>query len=156
MLPDIDGLEVTRRIRNGGIDVPVLFLTAKSSVNDRVAGLSIGGDDYVIKPFSLVEVVARVHAILRRRHPAETDQRLRFADLVMDEESHEVWRAGTPVKLTATEFNILRLFLSNPRKVLSKNQIMDHVWRYDFGGNPAIVETYIGYLRKKLGALVLR
>jgi two-component system OmpR family response regulator len=152
MLPDIDGLEVTRRIRGGGLDVPVLFLTAKSSVNDRVAGLSIGGDDYVAKPFSLVEVVARVHAILRRRHPPQTDHRLRFADLMMDEESHQVWRAGAPVALTATEFNILRLFLLNPRKVLSKNQIMDHVWRYDFGGNPAIVETYIGYLRKKLGA----
>jgi two-component system OmpR family response regulator len=153
MLPDIDGLEVTRRIRDGGIDVPVLFLTARSSINDRVAGLSIGGDDYVTKPFSLVEVVARVKAILRRRRPVEEDHSLRFADLVMDEESHEVWRAGTPVRLTATEFNILRLFLLNPRKVLSKNQIMDHVWRYDFGGNPAIVETYIGYLRKKINAL---
>lgn len=153
MLPDIDGLEVTRRIRGGGIDVPVLFLTAKSAVNDRVAGLSIGADDYVTKPFSLVEVVARVHAILRRRHPTQEEPTLRFADLVMNEESHEVWRAGTPIKLTATEFNILRLFLRNPRKVLSKNQIMDHVWRYDFGGNPAIVETYIGYLRKKTNAL---
>lgn len=150
MLPDFSGLEVTRRIRANGSDVPVFFLTAKSAVTDRVAGLSVGGDDYVTKPFSLIEVVARVHAILRRRAPSGEDRRLRFADLVMDEESHEVWRGETLINLTATEFNILRLFLLNPRKVLSKNQIMDHVWRYDFGGNPNIVETYIGYMRKKI------
>ena len=153
MLPDISGLELTRRIRNGGLDIPVLFLTAKSAVGDRVAGLSIGGDDYVTKPFSLVEVVARVHVILRRRHPSPTDRTLRFADLVMDEDSHQVWRGEKPVNLTATEFNLLRLFLLNPRKVLSKSEIMDHVWRYDFGGNPNIVETYIGYVRKKINAL---
>jgi two-component system OmpR family response regulator len=152
MLPDLDGLEVTRRIRADGIDVPVLFLTAKSDVEDRVAGLTVGGDDYVSKPFSLIEVVARTKAILRRRQPADDDRRLRFADLVMDEESHELWRAGHPVRLTATEFNLLRLFLLNPRHVLSKDQIIDHVWHYDFGGNQNIVETYVRYLRKKLDA----
>ena len=153
MLPDLDGLEVTRRIRADGLDVPVLFLTAKSEVADRVAGLTVGGDDYVSKPFSLIEIVARTKAILRRRHPPGDDRRLQFADLVMDEESHEVWRAGVPVNLTATEFNLLRLFLLNPRHVLSKDQIIDHVWHYDFGGNQNIVETYVRYLRKKLNAL---
>jgi two-component system OmpR family response regulator len=153
MLPDLNGLEVTRRIRADGLDVPVLFLTAKSEVADRVAGLTVGGDDYVSKPFSLIEIVARTKAILRRRHPPGDDRRLQFADLVMDEESHEVWRAGVPVNLTATEFNLLRLFLLNPRHVLSKDQIIDHVWHYDFGGNQNIVETYVRYLRKKLNAL---
>jgi two-component system OmpR family response regulator len=153
MLPDLDGLEVTRRIRSDGLDVPVLFLTAKAEVEDRIAGLSIGGDDYVTKPFSLLEIVARARAILRRRTLPEEDRRLRFADLVMDEESHEVWRAETAVKLTATEFNLLRLFLLNPRRVLSKDQIIDHVWHYDFGGNLNIVETYVRYLRRKLDAL---
>ena len=153
MLPDLDGLEVTRRIRADGLDVPVLFLTAKSEVADRVAGLTVGGDDYVSKPFSLIEIVARTKAILRRRQPPGDDRRLQFADLVMDEESHEVWRAGVPVNLTATEFNLLRLFLLNPRHVLSKDQIIDHVWHYDFGGNQNIVETYVRYLRKKLNAL---
>ena len=152
MLPDLDGLEVTRRIRLDGLDVPVLFLTAKSEVEDRVAGLSIGGDDYVSKPFSLMEIVARTKAILRRRQTPDQDRRLQFADLVMDEESHEVWRAGNPVHLTATEFNLLRIFLLNPRHVLSKDQIIDHVWHYDFGGNQNIVETYVRYLRKKLDA----
>ena len=153
MLPDLDGLEVTRRIRGDGLDVPILFLTAKSEVADRVAGLTVGGDDYVSKPFSLVEIVARTKAILRRRQPPGDDRRLQFADLVMDEESHEVWRGGVPVNLTATEFNLLRLFLLNPRHVLSKDQIIDHVWHYDFGGNQNIVETYVRYLRKKLNAL---
>jgi two-component system OmpR family response regulator len=152
MLPDLDGLEVTRRIRADGLDVPVLFLTAKSEVEDRVAGLTVGGDDYVAKPFSLIEIVARAKAILRRRQPLDDDRRLRFADLVMDEDSHEVWRAGNPVRLTATEFNLLRIFLLNPRHVLSKDQIIDHVWHYDFGGNQNIVETYVRYLRKKLDA----
>jgi two-component system OmpR family response regulator len=153
MLPDLDGLEVTRRIRADGLDVPVLFLTAKSDVEDRIAGLTVGGDDYVGKPFSLMEIVARAKAILRRRAVPEHDRGLRFADVVMDEESHEVWRAGTPVPLTATEFNLLRIFLLNPRRVLSKDQIIDHVWHYDFGGNQNIVETYVRYLRRKLDAL---
>jgi two-component system OmpR family response regulator len=153
MLPDLDGLEVTRRIRSSGLDVPVLFLTAKSDVEDRVAGLTVGGDDYVSKPFSLMEIVARTKAILRRRQPQDDDRRLRFADVMLDEESHEVWRDGQAVHLTATEFNLLRLFLLNPRHVLSKDQIIDHVWHYDFGGNQNIVETYVRYLRKKLDAL---
>jgi two-component system OmpR family response regulator len=152
MLPDLDGLEVTRRIRADGMDVPVLFLTAKSDVEDRVAGLTVGGDDYVAKPFSLMEIVARTKAILRRRQTPDQDRRLRFADLVMDEESHEVSRSGHPIRLTATEFNLLRIFLLNPRHVLSKDQIIDYVWHYDFGGNQNIVETYVRYLRKKLDA----
>jgi two-component system OmpR family response regulator len=153
MLPDIDGLEVTRRLRSDGIDVPVLFLTALADVDDRIAGLSAGGDDYVGKPFSLMEIVARSKAILRRRTPVEVDRRVRFADIIMDEESREVTRAGTPLKLTATEFNLLRIFMLNPRKVLGKDQIIDQVWHYDFGGNQNIVETYVRYLRKKLEAL---
>ncbi len=154
MLPDLDGFEVTRRLREDGIGVPVLFLTAKNEVSDLVAGLSVGGDDYVAKPFSLAEIVARTKAILRRvRGTEDEDRRLRFADLVMDEETHEVWRGSEPVRLTATEFNLLRLFLLNPRRVLSKDQIIDHVWHYDFGGNQNIVETYVRYLRKKLDVL---
>ena len=152
MLPDLDGLEVTRRIRSDGLDVPVLFLTAKSDVEDRVAGLTVGGDDYVAKPFSLMEIVARTKAILRRREAPDQDRRLKFSDLVMDEEGHEVWRSGNLVHLTATEFNLLRIFLLNPRHVLSKDQIIDHVWHYDFGGNQNIVETYVRYLRRKLDA----
>ncbi|MGH9018444.1 MAG: response regulator transcription factor [Acidimicrobiales bacterium] len=152
MLPDLDGLEVTRRIRADGIDVPILFLTAKTEVEDRVAGLTVGGDDYVSKPFSLMEIVARTKAILRRRQSPDDDRTLRFSDLVLDEESHEVTRGAQPIRLTATEFNLLRLFLLNPRHVLSKDQIIDHVWHYDFGGNQNIVETYVRYLRKKLDA----
>jgi two-component system OmpR family response regulator len=151
MLPDLDGLEVTRRLRADGIRVPILFLTARDSVEDKVAGLTVGGDDYVTKPFSLAEIVARTRAILRRtQREAEGDGRLRFADLEMDEDTHEVWRAGKTVRLTATEFNLLRFFLLNPRRVLSKAQIVDHVWHYDFGGDPNVVETYVSYLRKKL------
>jgi two-component system, OmpR family, response regulator len=152
MLPDLDGLEVTRRLRADGIRVPVLFLTARDSVEDKVAGLTVGGDDYVTKPFSLAEIVARARAILRRTQGDDTDGdgRLRFADVEMDEDTHEVWRAGKPVRLTATEFSLLRFFLLNPRRVLSKSQIIDHVWHYDFGGDANVVETYVSYLRKKL------
>jgi two-component system, OmpR family, response regulator len=154
MLPDLDGLEVTRRLRADGIHVPVLFLTARDAVEDRVAGLTVGGDDYVTKPFALAEIVARVHAILRRTGGGEPeDGLLRFADIEMDERSHEVTRGGTPISLTATEFSLLRYFLLNPRQVLSKLQILDHVWHYDFGGNSNVVETYVSYLRKKLEAL---
>jgi two-component system OmpR family response regulator len=154
MLPDLDGIEVTRRLRADGIRVPVLFLTARDAVEDKVAGLTVGGDDYVTKPFSLAEIVARTHAILRRTGgEPQRDNRLRFADLEMDEDSHEVWRAGQTVQLTATEFSLLRFFLLNPRRVLSKTQILDHVWHYDFGGDANIVETYVSYLRKKLDAL---
>mgnify|MGYP003326821622 CR=1 FL=1 len=153
MLPDLDGLEVTRRLRADGIRVPVIFLTAKDAVEDRVAGLTVGGDDYVTKPFALVELVARVHAILRRAGTdADDDGVLRFADIAMDEAAHEVTRAGQPISLTATEFNLLRFFLLNPRHVLSKSQILDHVWHYDFGGDGNVVETYVSYLRKKLEA----
>jgi two-component system OmpR family response regulator len=153
MLPDLDGIEVARRLRADRIGVPILFLTARDSVEDRVAGLTVGGDDYVTKPFALAEVIARVHAILRRTGgEGEEDGVLRFADIELDERSHEVHRAGQPVNLTATEFNLLRYFLLNPRHVLSKAQILDHVWHYDFGGDSNIVETYVSYLRKKLDA----
>jgi two-component system OmpR family response regulator len=151
MLPDLDGLEVTRRLRADGIRVPVLFLTARDSLEDKIAGLTVGGDDYVTKPFSLAEIVARTHAILRRTHgERDGDGQLKFADVVLDEDTHEVWRAGNSIRLTATEFNLLRFFLLNPRRVLSKSQILDHVWHYDFGGDANVVETYVSYLRKKL------
>jgi two-component system OmpR family response regulator len=153
MLPDLDGIEVTRRLRQDGIRVPILFLTARDSVDDKIAGLTVGADDYVTKPFSLAEVVARVRAILRRSG-LESDgaDTLTFADVEMDEETHEVWRDGNLINLTATEFSLLRFFLLNPRRVLSKAQILDHVWHYDFGGDPNVVETYVSYLRKKLDA----
>jgi two-component system OmpR family response regulator len=151
MLPDLDGFDVQRKLVDRGRRVPVLFLTARDATEDKVRGLTIGGDDYVTKPFSLEELVARIRAILRRsRGPAPAPERLRFADLEMDEESHEVWRQGDVVDLTATEYNLLRFLLSNPRRVLSKSQILDHVWNYDFGGDSSIVETYISYLRKKV------
>jgi two-component system OmpR family response regulator len=153
MLPDLDGLEVTRRLRADGVRVPILFLSARDRLEDRVTGLTIGGDDYVTKPFSLAEIVARTHAVLRRTgSPPVEDARLRFADIEMDEGSHEVWRGGQPIQLTATEFSLLRFFLLNPRRVLSKTQILDHVWHYDFAGDGNIVETYVSYLRKKLDA----
>jgi two-component system OmpR family response regulator len=151
MMPDIDGLEVTKRLREGGVRVPVLFLTARDSVEDRIAGLTVGGDDYVVKPFSLGEVVARARAILRRTgQAANGDGRLKFADVILDEDTHEVWRGDAPIRLTATEFNLLRYFMLNPRRVLSKSQILDNVWHYDFGGDANVVETYVGYLRRKL------
>jgi two-component system OmpR family response regulator len=154
MLPDLDGLEVTRRLRGDGVRIPVLFLTARDSVEDKVSGLTVGGDDYVTKPFSLAEIVARVRAVLRRTHVDEPeDGRLRFADVVLDDDTHEVWRAGTPLRLTATEFNLLRYFMLNPRRVLSKSQILDHVWHYDFGGDANVVETYVSYVRKKIDQL---
>ena len=152
MLPDLDGLEVTRRLRAGGVKVPILFLTAKDALDDKLAGLTIGGDDYVTKPFSLAEVIARVRVILRRTagDGDPGDGLLTFADVQMDEAAHEVRRAGAPIALTATEFNLLRFFMLNPRRVLSKPQILDHVWHYDFDGEQNVVETYVSYLRKKL------
>ncbi len=153
MLPDLDGLEVTRRLRADGIKVPILFLTARDSIDDKLAGLALGGDDYVTKPFSLAEVVARTRAILRRTQGETDDRALRFADVVMDEDTHQVWRAGQAINLTATEFSLLRFFLQNPKRVLSKTQILDHVWHYDFGGDSNVVETYVSYLRKKLDQL---
>ena len=154
MLPDLDGFEVTRRLRADGLRVPVVFLTARDATEDKVAGLTIGGDDYVTKPFSLEELVARVRAVLRRTGAAAGERsKLQLADLELDEDSHQVWRAGAPVELTATEFKLLRYLMLNPRRVLSKAQILDHVWNYDFGGDGSIVETYISYLRKKVDAV---
>ena len=151
MLPDLDGLEVTRRLRSDGMRMPVLFLTARDALEDKIAGLTVGADDYVAKPFALAEIIARVHAVLRRTGTEVPDDGvLRFSDIEMDEGAHEVRRAGALVRLTATEFNLLRYFLRNPRQVLSKAQILDHVWHYDFGGDGNVVETYVSYLRKKL------
>jgi len=151
MLPDLSGLEVTRRLRLDGIHSPVLFLTARDALEDKVAGLSVGGDDYVTKPFALAEIVARVRAILRRAGARDSDaDLLSFADVEMDEGAHMVRRAGQLIQLTATEFNLLRFFLRNSRQVLSKSQILDNVWHYDFGGEANVVETYVSYLRKKL------
>jgi two-component system OmpR family response regulator len=154
MLPDFDGLEVMRRIRAEQPDVPVIFLTARDGVSDRVAGLTAGGDDYVTKPFSLEEVIARLRGLLRRSGATSVrpDTQLVVGDLVLDEDSHEVTRAGVPVKLTATEFELLRFLMRNPKRVLSKAQILDRVWNYDFGGQANVVELYISYLRKKIDA----
>jgi two-component system OmpR family response regulator len=152
MLPDIDGIEVGRRLREQGNGAAILFLTAKDAVENKVEALRAGGDDYVTKPFSLAEVVARVHAILRRTASALPGDQLHFADLVLDETRHEVRRGETQIALTATEFALLRFFLLNPRRVLSKGQILQNVWKYDFGGNTNVVETYVSYLRRKLDA----
>jgi two-component system OmpR family response regulator len=153
MLPDLDGIEVGRRLRERGFKSAVLFLTAKDATANKVEALRAGGDDYVTKPFSLAEVVARVQAILRRTAGALPGDVLRFADLVLDEQRHEVFRGEAQVELTGTEFSLLRYFMLNPRRVLSKGQILQNVWRYDFGGNSNVVETYVSYLRKKLDAL---
>ena len=152
MLPDITGLEVMRRIRDTHPRMPVLFLTAKDAVEDRVAGLTAGGDDYVTKPFSLEEVVARLRALLRRSGAttAREESVLRVGDLVMDEDAHEVTRGGEEIHLTATEFELLRYLMRNAKRVVSKAQILDRVWNYDFGGQANIVELYISYLRKKI------
>ena len=155
MLPDIEGTEVCRRLRDLRVETPVLFLTARDATEDKVAGLKVGGDDYVSKPFSLDELVARIHAVLRRTTRTGTSDggRLVFLDLVMDEETHEVWRQGKLIELTATEFNLLRFLLENARRVLSKGDIVAHVWAFDFDGDPNIVETYISYLRKKIDSM---
>jgi two-component system, OmpR family, response regulator len=152
MLPDFDGLEVLRRMRADNANVPVLFLTAKDAVEDRVSGLTAGGDDYVTKPFSLEEVVARVRALMRRTTVAvsSSDSVLVVGDLTLDEDSHEVMRGGDEIHLTATEFELLRYLMRNPKRVLSKAQILDRVWNYDFGGQANVVELYISYLRKKI------
>jgi two-component system OmpR family response regulator len=153
MLPDLDGFEIMRRLRNDGEKVPVLFLTARDAVDDKVRGLTLGGDDYVTKPFSLEEVVARIQVILRRQGVAQAATKLSLADLEMDDEAHIVRRAGQVVELSPTEYNLLRFLLVNAGKVLSRNQILDHVWQYDFGGHATVVETYISYLRKKIDSL---
>jgi two-component system OmpR family response regulator len=154
MMPDLDGLEVLHRMRADGLDIPVLFLTAKDSVDDRIAGLTAGGDDYVTKPFSLEELVARLRALLRRSGATtlRNESQLVVGDLTLDEDSHEVTRSGEIIGLTATEFELLRFLMRNPRRVLSKAQILDRVWSYDFGGKSSVVEIYISYLRKKIDA----
>lgn len=154
MMPDMDGFGVTRRLRERGRDTPVLFLTAKDDISDRVAGLTVGGDDYVTKPFSLEEVVARIRAVLRRTGAGADPHagRLVFHDLELDEDSHEVRRARRDIDLSPTEFKLLRYLMLNPNRVLSKSQILDHVWNYDFNGEAGIVESYISYLRRKIDA----
>ena len=154
MLPDFDGLEVMRRVRTEQPDVPVIFLTARDAVDDRIHGLTAGGDDYVTKPFSLEELVARLRGLLRRSGATlvKPGSQLVVGDLALDEDSHEVTRAGEEIQLTATEFELLRYLMRNPRRVLSKAQILDRVWNYDFGGQANVVELYISYLRKKIDA----
>jgi two-component system OmpR family response regulator len=160
MLPDFDGLEVLRRVHADQPEVRVLFLTARDAVEDRISGIAAGGDDYVTKPFSLAEVVVRLRGLLRRAHPAssgggqpgegETEDVLSLADLILDERAHEVTRAGEAIDLSPTEYALLRYLLRHPRRVLSKAQILDAVWSYDFGGQAHVVELYISYLRKKI------
>ena len=151
MLPDLDGFGVQQRLAADGIRTPILFLTARDATEDKIRGLVMGADDYVTKPFSLEELIARVRAILRRTTDEEhSSTRLVFADIELDEESHEVWRGDREIELSPTEFNLLRYLMLNPRRVLSKGQILDHVWRYDFGGDAGVVETYISYLRRKV------
>jgi two-component system OmpR family response regulator len=154
MLPDFDGFTVTRKIRAAGVTSPVLFLTAKDDTQDKVLGLTVGGDDYVTKPFSLEEVVARIRAILRRtRSDSPSSPVLSVADLSIDEDSHDVTRHGLPIDLSPTEYKLLHYLMENEGRVLSKAQILDHVWQYDWGGDAAIVESYISYLRKKVDGL---
>jgi two-component system OmpR family response regulator len=152
MLPDLDGFTVASRLRSDGIGTPILFLTARDSIEDKTAGFAAGGDDYLTKPFSLAELVLRARAIVRRSKATAADDPsiLRFGDLELDVNAHQARRNGADVALTATEFNLLRYFMLNPRRVLSKAQILDHVWHYDFDGDANICETYVSYLRKKL------
>ncbi|OZG50108.1 DNA-binding response regulator [Bombiscardovia coagulans] len=156
MLPDIDGFTVTSRIRQEGISAPVLFLTARDDTQDKIMGLTVGGDDYVTKPFSLEEVVARIRAILRRtREQSADDPVISVGDLEINEDSHDVTRAGQPIDLSPTEYKLLRYLMDNEGRVLSKAQILDHVWQYDWGGDAAIVESYISYLRKKVDGVTI-
>jgi two-component system OmpR family response regulator len=152
MMPGVDGFEVVRRLRGEGLQCPVLFLTARDSTDDKIAGLTLGGDDYVTKPFSLEEVIARIRAILRRHAGAGAadPSRLAFADIELDDDTHEVWKNGELVPLSPTEFKLLRYFMQNAGRVLSKAQILDHVWNYDFGGEANVVESYVSYLRRKI------
>ncbi|GAA2000137.1 response regulator transcription factor [Brevibacterium samyangense] len=152
MLPDMDGFTVTRRLRQAGRHIPVVFLTARDDTSDKITGLTVGGDDYVTKPFSLEEVVARIRAVLRRTHsPEEEDSAIiEVGDLELDDDTHEVRRGGILVDLSPTEFKLLRYLMLNANRVLSKAQILDHVWEYDFGGDTGIVESYISYLRRKI------
>ncbi|MEV0398795.1 response regulator transcription factor [Actinoallomurus sp. NPDC050550] len=154
MLPDGSGIDTCRRLRRDGCDAPVVFLTARDATEDKIAGLTVGGDDYVTKPFSLEELIARIRAVLRRTsRPDAAAARLAFADLEIDEDAYQVSRGGTPLELTPTEFKLLRYLVINAGRVLSKRQILDHVWDYDFGGNDSVVQTYISYLRRKVDAV---
>jgi two-component system OmpR family response regulator len=153
MLPDLDGFQVAERLVASRARVPILFLTARDAVEDKVRGLTLGGDDYVTKPFSIEELVARIRALLRRAGAAEGGGPLVFVDLELDDDTHEVRRGGVPIELTATEFRLLRYLMVNAPRVLSKAQILDHVWNYDFGGDANIVETYVSYLRRKIDTL---
>ena len=150
MLPDLDGFEVCKRLRTEGSRTPVLFLTARDGTDDKVRGLTLGGDDYLVKPFSLEELVARINAVLRRAGLAQAGAVLTCGDVEMDDDAHRVLKAGEDVTLSPTEYKLLRYLLLNKGRVVSKAQILDHVWQYDFGGNGGVVETYIGYLRRKL------
>jgi two-component system OmpR family response regulator len=153
MLPDMEGFEVAKRLGAQQARVPIIFLTARDATDDKIRGLSIGGDDYVTKPFSLEELIARVRTILRRAGLAEAESsRLVFEDLELDDDAHEVMRGGTPIDLTATEYRLLRYFMLNPRRALTRTQLLEHVWDYDFGGDARVLETYVSYLRKKLDA----
>jgi len=153
MLPDMEGFEVARRLAAEHAAVPILFLSARDTTADKIRGLTTGGDDYVTKPFSLEELLARLRNILRRTGAlGDSRSRLRFADLELDEDTLEVSRAGRPIELTATEFRLLRYLMLNPRRVLTRAQLLDHVWSYDFGGDARVLETYISYLRKKIDA----
>jgi two-component system response regulator MprA len=152
LMPGADGLEVTRRLRADGHRVPILLLTARDAVDDRVAGLDAGADDYLVKPFALDELLARVRALLRRNDPEETGEVLRFADLSLDTGTREVARGGRAIELTRTEFALLELFLRNPRQVLPRSLVFDRVWGYDFGPTSNALEVYVGYLRRKTEA----
>src|SRR5438128_533051 len=153
MLPDMEGFEVARRLGAARATVPIVFLTARDATEDKVRGLTTGGDDYVTKPFSLQELVARIRTILRRAGLAEQESsRLTFADLELDDDTREVTRGGKPIELTATEYRLLRYLMLNARRVLTRSQLLDHVWDYDFGGDARVLETYISYLRKKVDA----
>jgi len=153
MLPDMEGFDVAARLGAQRAGLPIIFLTARDATEDKLRGLTGGGDDYMTKPFSLEELVARIRTILRRAGQADAESvRLVFEDLELDEESHEVTRAGTAIELTATEYRLLRYLMLNPRRVMTRAQLLDHVWNYDFGGDGRVLETYISYLRKKLDA----
>lgn len=152
MLPDGSGIDACRRLRGDGCLAPVVFLTARDATEDKIAGLRVGGDDYVTKPFSLEELILRIRAVLRRARPEAANGRLGFADLEIDDDAHVVRRAGVPIDLTPTEFTLLRYLVAHAGKVLSKRQILEHVWEYDFGGNDGVVQTYVSYLRRKIDA----
>jgi two-component system, OmpR family, response regulator len=150
MLPDLDGFEIVRRLRRDGNRVPVIFLTAKDTQDDKVTGLTLGGDDYMTKPFGLEELAARVRTVLRRTRPVPAEPVLSFADLTLNQDTYEVHRGGRPIELSPTEFRLLRYFMLNPGRVLTRTQLLDHVWDYDFGGSSTVVSTYVTYLRRKL------